>query len=166
MPDYSKTVIYIIRCLSLGILETYIGSTISFTSRKSGHHDACINENHPAYNRKIYKFIRENGGWENWEMVILEEYPECTSKIQKLIREREVSDRTKATLNINRAYVTNVERAEQIVRNHARNNPKTNARLNEVPIGCKCGKSYFHTGKTSHTRTKHHCQFIMNNTII
>ncbi len=163
MPDYTKTVIYVIRCLSLGVIECYVGSTINFTSRKSGHHNACINVKCKAHNYKLYKFIRENGGWENWEMVMLEEYPECTSRVQKLIREREVADRLGAKLNTIRAFRSNEERLEQYRIKNERcnpiNNPIYNPIYNATPIICDCGKSFFRTGKSNHIKTKHHRQY-------
>lgn len=145
MPDYSKTVIYILRCFDLGISESYVGSTVNPTSRKSHHHDCCINEKSPAYNRKLYNFIRDNGGWQNWELVILEEYPECTSKIQKHIRERQVADRMNSTLNINRAYRTDDEIVEQQLLNH------------QLKIHCPtCDKTYFKRHYIKHCLCKSH----------
>ena len=159
MPDYTKTIIYVIRCLTLGVIECYVGSTINFTSRKSGHHTCCINEKCKGYNYKLYRFIRDNGGWENWEMVMLEQYPECTSKVQKIIREREVADRLGAKLNMIRAYRSNEERIEQMRVFNKKNNLVNNA----TPIICACGKSFFLTCKNSHIKTKHHRQYIEKN---
>ena len=155
MPDYTKTIIYVIRCLTLGVIECYVGSTINFTSRKNGHHNACINVKNSAHNYKLYKFIRDNGGWENWEMVMLEQYPECSSKIQKLIREREVADRLGAKLNTIRAFRSNEEKLEQTRLKNKRCNPLYNA----TPIICACGKSFFLTCKNTHIKTKHHRQY-------
>ncbi len=162
MPDYSKTVIYHIRCLDKSINESYVGSTVNSTSRKSGHHNACINKNNKSYNFRLYKFIRDNGGWENWEMIILEEYPECVSRIQKHIRERQVAERVNATLNTKKAYLSEEETKEQVLANHI----SQNIRRNIKPVICECGKSYFFTGKNRHIITKYHCQFIINNTVI
>lgn len=157
MPDYSKTVIYVIRCLILGVTETYVGSTVNPTSRKSGHHNACINEKNRAYHFKIYKFIRDNGGWENWEFVILEEYPECVNKIQKLIRERQVADRLNSTLNSIRAYTSDLEKVEQMRDLHSRSNPISNAIHNPKTIVCElCNHTYRSCNIVAHSTSRRH----------
>ena len=167
MPDYTKTIIYVIRCLTLGVIECYVGSTVNFTSRKSGHHHCCIDVNCKGHNYKLYRFIRENGGWENWEMVMLEQYPECKSKIQKLIREREVADRMNAKLNTYRAYRSNEERIEQMNQFNSIhsliNNPIYNPIYNAMKITCACGKTHPYKNKQQHIRTKYHQKFILDN---
>ena len=84
--DYSKGLIYIIRSVSptTGQVFTYIGSTTSFTNRRSGHKGKIYNENQKAYNCKLYKTIRENDG--DWTMSKFKLFP-CESKIQLDIEE-------------------------------------------------------------------------------
>ena len=43
----------------------------------------------------MYTFIRENGGWENWEM-ILRERKECMDELEALKVERESGTRRTA----------------------------------------------------------------------
>ena len=57
----------------------YIGSTTNFNRRKYEHKHHCINENSEKYNHKIYKTIRELGGWDNFEMVLVAKCP-CDDK--------------------------------------------------------------------------------------
>ena len=59
----------------------------------------CNNPNSKNHNLKVYQFIREHGGWANWEMIQIEEYP-CKSKQELLTREREIFDLIKPTLNM------------------------------------------------------------------
>ena len=87
MPDYSKCVIYKIVCKDKDIKDCYVGSTCNHSRRKSHHKNLCNNEKNRAYNGKVYKFIRDNGGWDNFEFAIIEKYP-CNDKVEKLIRER------------------------------------------------------------------------------
>jgi len=98
MPDYSKTIIYKLCCKNLDVKDIYVGSTCNFTKRKGSHKKDSIFENSKKYNRKVYKFIRENGGFQNWNMVMVEEYP-CENKLQKVKRERYWYEELKATLN-------------------------------------------------------------------
>ena len=72
--DYSKTIIYKIVCNDLNIKDCYVGHTINFIKRKSGHKRTWINEKNKYHNLNIYKFIRENGGWDNWNMLVLKKY--------------------------------------------------------------------------------------------
>jgi hypothetical protein len=97
--DYSKTVIYKIFCKDLNITDIYIGSTTNFNKRKIKHKSDCYNENKKSYNLKVYQYIRENGGFENFEMVIIEEYPSDNKK-EANKRERFWIEKLKANLNI------------------------------------------------------------------
>jgi len=66
----------------------YIGSTCDFKSRKNQHKTMCNNPNSRNYNTPIYKHIRDNGGWEEYEMILIEYYP-CETKLELHKRERE-----------------------------------------------------------------------------
>ena len=77
--DYSNAVIYKISCRDKSITEIYIGSTTNFTKRKHEHKSICNNINTKDYNNQKYIFIRENGGWNNWEMIEIEKV-QCHSK--------------------------------------------------------------------------------------
>jgi len=96
--DYSKTVIYKIVCNDLAITDLYIGSTTDFTKRKNQHKSTCNNLNGKRYNLKIYQTIRNNGNWENWTMVQIEEYP-CANGNEARARERYWFEQLNATLN-------------------------------------------------------------------
>ena len=51
----------------------YIGSTINLHDRKTQHKTNCNNKTREPYNLKVYQYIRENGGMDNFEFIILEE---------------------------------------------------------------------------------------------
>jgi hypothetical protein len=46
-----------------------VGSTTAFRQRKNQHKSRCYNEKNKCYTFKVYQFIRDNGGWDNWEMI-------------------------------------------------------------------------------------------------
>ena len=72
--DYSKTIIY--KLINYDYPElVYVGSTTNFTKRKQQHKSHCYNESGNAYDLKIYKTIRANDGWENWNMIKICDYP-------------------------------------------------------------------------------------------
>ena len=70
-PNYNKSIIYKLCCKDPTIKDIYVGST-NFRSRKFSHKNSCNNEKNRAYNLYVYRFIRENGNWENWTMIELE----------------------------------------------------------------------------------------------
>ena len=109
--DYSKTSIYKIVCNDLTIKDCYVGHTIDMTKRKWGHKTACNNEKDKKHNLKIYKIIRENGGWDNWNMVLVEKFP-CKDKYEACKREREVYEELDAQMNTFRPHRTHEERKE------------------------------------------------------
>ena len=100
MPDYSKTMIYKLCCNDPTIEEIYIGSTCNFSRRKAGHKSDCNNENIRNYNLKVYKFIRDNGGFENWNMIQIEA-KSVANKLEKGSLEREWIEKLKPSLNSN-----------------------------------------------------------------
>jgi len=69
----------------------YIGSTCDFKSRKNQHKRDCNNPNNKGYNTPLYKHIRDNGGWEEYEMILIE-YFSCETKLELLKRERECKE--------------------------------------------------------------------------
>jgi len=86
----------------------YIGSTRNMASRKRLHKSRSNDVNH---NSKIYKTIRENHGWENWNMGVIE-VMENTTKLEAEIREEEWRMKLKATLNdrmVTRGHMTKEE---------------------------------------------------------
>tara|TARA_R110000803_G_scaffold185182_1_gene247549 strand:+ start:64 stop:603 length:540 start_codon:yes stop_codon:yes gene_type:complete len=98
MINYNNTIIYKIYCKDKNIKEVYIGSTTNFTQRKNGHKTKCTNPKDRYHNQYKYKFIRENGGWDNWIMEILEKV-NCKDKKEKHFNERKWYDKFTLTLN-------------------------------------------------------------------
>jgi len=111
MTNYQKSLIYKLCSKDTNITDIYIGSTTSFRHRKSSHKSICNNEKSQKYNLDVYKFIRENCGWENWNMVLIEYYP-CDTKLELEKREREIIENLKPTLNQKIPTRTNKEYKE------------------------------------------------------
>jgi len=109
--DYSKTNIYKIVCNDLTVKDCYVGHTTDITKRKWEHKSVCNSEKNKGHNRKIYQIIRENGGWENWNMVLVEKFP-CKDKYEACKREREVYEELDAKMNTYRPYATQEERKQ------------------------------------------------------
>ena len=96
--DYSNTHFYRIVCKNLEIKNCYIGHTLNFTKRRTCHKCICNKESSKYYNQYLYKFIRENGGWENWQMVLIDSH-NFNNREDVLKKEREYIENYNATLN-------------------------------------------------------------------
>jgi len=96
--NYSKSCIYKIVCNDINITECYVGSTTKFSTRKNQHKTNCNNENGTKYNVYVYQFIRDHGGWDNWDMLEIEKY-ECNDNNELKARERYWIEELKAVLN-------------------------------------------------------------------
>ncbi len=97
--DYSKGLVYKLCCKDPEITDEYVGSTTSLRHRKGQHKQSTEKEGNAKYHRKVYQFIRDNGGWNNWDMIMLEEYP-CENKLQLEKRERYYIEQLRTTLNM------------------------------------------------------------------
>lgn len=74
MPkNYSNTVIYKLVCKDPNVKHCFVDSTTNFASKKHFHKSNVQNVGYKNYG--LYKIIRDNGGWENWQMEIIEKCP-------------------------------------------------------------------------------------------
>jgi len=106
--NYSKTIIYKIKCNDENVLEFYVGHTTNYPKRKYNHKSELEQGN----KQKVYEMIRANGGWENWTMVEVEVYP-CNSSVEARIREEYWRETLQATMNARRAYLSEEARLER-----------------------------------------------------
>ncbi len=108
--DYSKSLVYRIAYKDI---TYYVGSTTNFKNRKSQHKSNCKNVKSEDYNKPLYVFIRENGGWsDEWVMVLVQLYPNCKTSIELLKYEREHYDIYKPELNVYRPCLNEGEKEE------------------------------------------------------
>jgi hypothetical protein len=73
--NYSKTVIYKLQCRNSDVTYVFIDSTTKPRQKKMYH--IKNSENHKQC--EPYMTINKHGGWENWDMIILEKF-KCLSK--------------------------------------------------------------------------------------
>jgi hypothetical protein len=93
--DYSNTIIYKIYCNDSSVTDIYVGHTTNFIKRKYQHKTLCNNSS----KLKIYDIIRQNGGWDNWNMVEIAKYC-CQDVTEARIREQEHYELLKPSLNV------------------------------------------------------------------
>ena len=184
MSEYSKSVIYRLDCNDKTVLEFYICSTYDKNKRKKDHKSNCNNENCEPYDYKVYKFIRENGGWDTWTFEVIQEFP-CDNEEQLRIQEQYYYDLLKPTLNTNRPYVSEEEmkkykakyyqdnreefakyyqdNREDIFKRRAIYREKNREELlkkNKIKHNCECGVIFVLVSKSRHIKTKKHQNFI------
>jgi hypothetical protein len=111
--DYSKTQMYKLKhkddCNDENI---YVGHTTNWIQRKKFHKFSCNSPKCIGYTTKKYIYIRENGGWEEWDMFWIEDYP-CNGKKEAEAREQELMDANNSKLNSQKAFLTEEDKKEK-----------------------------------------------------
>lgn len=100
MSELQKYIIYKITCIVPDVEYCYVGSCKNFANRKYLHKSDSIKNN-----SKIYKIIREVGGFNLFKMEEIETI-ECVSNLDARIREQHFITTLNANLNTNKAYCT------------------------------------------------------------
>lgn len=155
--------IYKLESSNSTITDVYVGSTMNFTKRYYQHKTVC---NHTKNKNALYSFIRLNGNFDKWEMVLLES---CISvdKLSLLKRERYWVENLNATLN---TYVPSQTKKEWISKNIESINRKAEVRRTNnrfmlnfnaaVQIQCDCGSNHRRDTKSVHIRSKKHQNWV------
>lgn len=109
--NYKCTIIYKLVCNDINIKDIYVGHTTDFIRRKAEHKQRCIKKKYPEIS--AYSFMRDNGGWDNWDMILVEKYP-CNDILEARARERYWIEELNASLN---RYVPSRTRNQYIEEN-------------------------------------------------
>jgi hypothetical protein len=128
----------------------YVGSTANLASRKREHKSTCNNTNAKPYNNLLYTTMRENGGFENFKMVILGTAEQLTKREAQAIEE-EYRKKEQATLNERRCYRTDEQKKQYIQEYHKDYKQEK----------LEYDKQYNQDHKVE--RTEYHNQYIQNN---
>lgn len=182
--DYSKGFIYKLICKDINVKEIYVGSSINKKQRKRQHKHCVINENSEKYNLKVYQYIRDNGGWENWSMIWIKDYPcnnvtELKSEEDKIMRELKatlnsiypVMNREKRLKSLKKYREThkeerilkqkewrekNKEHIEEYTKNYIRPNLEKRQLEKKETVICECGEKATKGHLARHRKTKKH----------
>jgi hypothetical protein len=130
---------------------------------KSQHKHSCNTGKHRCYNQKIYQYIRDNGGWDNWNMIEIEKYP-CNDKREAEAREVYWQSDFNAKLNAIRAYRTEEQQQEynkvyrekkrDYIKEHQKEYYKKYYENYKEKIKCDCGCVIFKHNLKKHLKTK------------
>ena len=99
-------------CKNPDILYSYVGHTTSFRHRKAEHKSNCTKLDNRHYNLPVYVFMREQGGWENWDMVQIHSQI-CKDVLHARQIENELIEQQQFKLNAKRAYISEEQRKER-----------------------------------------------------
>ena len=110
--DHANTIIYkLVHKEDYDNANIYIGSTTDFIRRKNNHKNNCNNEKKKEHNENKYQYIRDNGGWGEWNMIEVEKFP-CNDGNEARAREEYWRCHFNSKLNSRKAYITDVEKID------------------------------------------------------
>ena len=159
MTNYNQSCIYKIASKDAAINNIYIGSTCNFIKRRNQHKTVCNNPNSKDHNMYVYRFIRNNGGWGNWNLYIIEQF-NCTSKIQKEQVERAYIEELKPSLNkrVPANYQTNeVYNTVEYSKGYYESHKAERKEYQQKTIHCThCNHMINLSHKARHNKTKKH----------
>ncbi len=167
---YHKSYIYMINCKDPDVTGSYIGSTMNYKKRQANHKSACHREGNIHYDQKIYIYIRENGGWDNFQMVKLENV--CCENFKELcVREgfwiklmnpslnTRIAGRTKAEYRCDNRNRMNTNQRKKYHTDKGREHKRLyylsrKTYLQSKVECCYCKEMIQRTGLTKHQRSK------------
>jgi len=190
MTDDKKYDYFIYKLYNPDCDYVYVGSTRNMTQRKKNHKSNCNNVNGEKYNLKVYKTIRDNDGFENWFMVILEVMPDVT-KMTAEMQEDTYRMQLNATMNSMRAtrglmtlqeyhkqryidnkehyqeyskqrYIDNREYCNEYQKQYYQNNIERISAKQTQKTDCECGGKYSHRHKSTHIKSNKHQTYLLS----
>lgn len=150
ITNYNRSKIYKIYCEDEGVDEIYVGSSADLKHRIDSHKSACNDINSKKYNRKVYRYIRDNFGWDNFTVKTLERFS-CENELALRQREQEWIDKLKPTLNSQKAYCS----PDQYLINNRKDH-------NKVKTCDNCGKKTTSSHYSRHRQTKYCLNYNLN----
>jgi hypothetical protein len=147
-------VIYRIYCNDENIKECYIGSTCNFKKRKTGHINKCNDVSNREYNKKIYQFIRENGGFKNFDFEILET---LETNDKDILHQKEFQWINKYDCNLNEIKPHLFKSKKEYDAEYNKHNFNERQERQSKKITCEvCGRQFRYDSKWRHLKTDIH----------
>lgn len=164
--NYANTSMYKLVCNDLSVKDVYVGHTTLFRTRKSMHKTKCNNVNDASYNLLVYRVIRENGGWDAWQMIEIEKYP-CNDENESTSRERHWYELLKATMNFqvpNRSIkewkLDNKDHVKEVKKEYESKNKEQIRERKKKSETCICGSIIRSCHRSKHLETQVHLDFV------
>lgn len=157
LVDYSKSIIYKLCSRNPSIKDIYVGSTSNLTRRKCQHKIEYESVHGLKYNTYLNQFIRAHGGFENWDVVMIEEYKDCKNILELKARVHEIIELYGATLNKKIPKGTIVDfNVEQKKKKRA----KLKISEKDGKLICDCGSRFNRNNVSRHNKTKKHIRYM------
>ena len=177
--DYSNVKFYKIVCKDPDITDCYVGMTTNFTNRRCHHRNCYENEQDKEHNLLVYKFIREHGGWNNFDMVLIESQS-FDNSLEAKQHQRKLIEELHAKLNQTTPYRSQEEKKQYqqeynekqnlIKRQQVAQRELERQRQNKILLeqkelkkqrdnakaSCECGGKYTMCNKAKHMKSKKH----------
>jgi len=156
---YNKACIYKIFCKDEKIKDFYIGSTISSLHTRLAGHKTALKKN----NNKLYNFIKNNGGFKNFNIKIIQEYP--TNNLYKL---RDIENEYilifKPSLNSNKPFIHPSSKKEYLKQYRIDNKERRKKWLKKHSdiINCECGSKIKFISTYTHKISDKHIDYLRN----
>lgn len=181
--NYETTpiIFYKFVCENPEIKSTYVGQTSNFMERKRHHKYNCNNELHRDHNYKIYKTIRENGGWDNWKMIEIDRQI-CLDKSHACKIEQKYIEELQANMNLiyasrsdeqyrldnkeqinknSKLYrLNNKEKRSETIKTYYLNNKEKIQKKQIQKFNCECGGECNIYTKQRHFKSKKHLAYL------
>ena len=153
---------------------TYYGSTCNFKRRMRDHKFNCYHKKVEKYNLKLYKTIRDNGGWQQFTKEIIEDNIEtkqqwkeretyylrnfkCNMNTLHNITKEEYKKRQNARKKVYNEKPINKEKRKA---HSAKQYQKNKAYLREK-IKCECGRTICQGSKSKHIKNPTHIKLVV-----
>ena len=174
MDDYSQSSIYKICCNDLNVEDIYIGSTCNLKQRIMNHKNKY---NSKCRNYRVYNFIRDYGGFENWSFIELENVnvenvkdlriyerkwidllkPSLNTQLPTRTKHEYYKDNAeKIKKNVKQYSIDNKDKIKEYKRQYGIDNKEKLNKQNGEKIKCECGIIYTKHHRARHFRTQRH----------
>jgi len=136
--------------------KSYVGSTNNIHNRIIQHKSDCSNKKRIQHNYKLYKFIRENGGWKNVEVHILQE---CNKDVKQIIEDFYIKH-YKCELNDKGAKIDLEKSKENKRRYYEKTKQQVLEKRKTEKYACECGSTIRKYELDKHKKTNKHQNYL------
>lgn len=151
--NLTRCVVYV---LKYNNIVYYVGSTNNLYLRTSLHKSLCKNT---KCHTKLYTFMRENGGFDNWDLEIIQTYTDCKSLQELHWHEREYYDIINPELNTLKPCLSQDEKREYATIHHNLYRNKNLERMSKSH-DCLCGGRFTQEQISTHKKSKRHQKYL------
>ena len=106
--ETTEIIFYRFVCDDPNIINTYVGHTTNLTRRKAKHKEGCNYQKDKHYHYRVYQVIRDNGGWDNWDIIEIHRQF-CIDDVDARKKEQEYIEYYNCDMNSRNAYTNRID---------------------------------------------------------